>query len=231
MRIVLVRHGQPDWEPDGRAVDQPELTSRGQEEARLTAQALVGERFDGVYASPLQRALETAEPIARALGMELKVESWLKELALPPMQGKTAEEVEHFFEAASLRELDQWWNGFPQGESFRHFYERVSAGIEGLLVDTHRLSVHGDSGHRIWRIPEADQRLLFIAHEGTNAVILSHLLGIDPVPWAWMRFSHSWAGITRIHSTRVASGAVWVLDCFNRIDHLASLGNSAKPGS
>ena len=223
MEIVLIRHGQPDWEPDGRAVDHPVLTPIGVEQARLTAQALEGERFGALYTSPLQRALDTAEPIAGALGLELRVESWLKEIELPSLEGRTEEEVKHFFEAASLRELDHWWDGYPQGESFRHFYERVSAGIEGLLVGSHRLGVHSDSGHRIWRIPEPGQRLLFVAHEGTNAVILSHLLGIEPVPWARMRFSSLWAGITRVRAVSVAGGAVWVLECFNRTDHLAGL--------
>ncbi len=223
MEIVLIRHGQPDWEPDGRAVDHPVLTPIGVKQARLTAQALEGERFGALYTSPLQRALDTAEPIAGALGLELRVESWLKEIELPSLEGRTEEEVKHFFEAASLRELDHWWDGYPQGESFRHFYERVSAGIEGLLVGSHRLGVHSDSGHRIWRIPEPGQRLLFVAHEGTNAVILSHLLGIEPVPWARMRFSSLWAGITRVRAVSVAGGAVWALESFNRTDHLAGL--------
>ena len=122
MEIVLIRHGQPDWEPDGRAVDHPVLTPIGVKQARLTAQALEGERFDALYTSPLQRALDTAEPIAGALGLELRVESWLKEIELPSLEGRTEEEVKHFFEAASLRELDHWWDGYPQVESFRHFY-------------------------------------------------------------------------------------------------------------
>ena len=223
MEIVLIRHGQPDWEPDGRAVDHPALTPLGCEQARLTGQALAGERFDAFYSSPLRRALETAEPIAEALSMEFKVESWLKELELPSLEGKTEEEVKHFFESASLRELDRWWDGFPRGESFRHFYERVSAGIEGLLLGSHRLGVHSDSGHRIWQVPEPDQSLLFVAHEGTNAVILSHLLGIEPVPWAWLRFSSLWTGITRLRSVPIAGGSVWALKCFNRADHLTGL--------
>jgi probable phosphoglycerate mutase len=226
MEIVLVRHGQPDWEPGGRAVDQPALTALGREEARRAAEALAGERFDAVYSSPLRRARETAEPIAQALGMELRVESWLKELELPSLEGQTEAEVRHYFEAASLRELDQWWEGFPGGESFRHFYERVRAGIEGLLVGSHRLRVHSDSGHRIWQLPEPDQRLLFVAHEGTNAVILSHLLGIEPVPWAWMRFSIACAGIARVRAAPVAGGAIWVLRCFNRTDHLDRHGEA-----
>ena len=37
MEIVLIRHAQPDWEPDGRAVDDPGLTRLGRDQAKLTA--------------------------------------------------------------------------------------------------------------------------------------------------------------------------------------------------
>ncbi len=223
MEIVLVRHGQPDWEPGGLAVDDPELTAFGHAQARRTADALAGERFDGVYVSPLRRAVETMAPIAEKLGVEPRVESWLAELRLPRMEGSTAEEVQHFFAAARARELEHWWDGLPGGESFRHFTERVSGGIESLLVGDHALGVHEDGGHRLWRLPDAAARLLIVAHEGTNAVILSHLLGVDPVPWAWMRFSADWTGITRLRAVPVASGAVWVLEGFNRVHHLDGL--------
>ena len=226
MEIVLIRHGQPDWEPGGLAVDDPELTAYGRAQAERAAKALVaaGERFDAIYVSPLRRARETMAPIAEALGTEPQVESWLAELRLPEMEGRTAEEVQQFFAASRARDLERWWEGMPGGENFRHFYERVSGGVESLLVDGHALGLHQDAGHRLWKLPESTERLLVVAHEGTNAVILSHLLGVDPVPWAWMRFASSWAGITRLRAAPVASGAVWTLEGFNRVDHLADLG-------
>ena len=58
--VVLVRHAQPDWEPDGRAVDHPALTPLGREQARRAAEVLAKEHFDHFYASPLRRVVETA---------------------------------------------------------------------------------------------------------------------------------------------------------------------------
>lgn len=223
MEIVVVRHGEPDWEPGGRAMDDPELTPLGHEQAARVAETLGEEHFDGFYVSPLRRARETAAPIAKRLGREPQVESWLREIRLPEMQGKTSDEVQQFFRAARARELEKWWDGMAGGESFRHMHERVSAGVEGLLIGDHAMRIHEDSGHRIWARPEATRRLLIVAHEGTNAVILSHLLGIAPVPWEWMRFSSAWAGISRLRGAEVASGAIWVLDAFNRIHHLKGL--------
>ena len=113
------------------------------------------------------------------------------------------------------------------GESFRHFYERVSAGVESLLVGSHDLGIHEDSGHRLWALPPETDRVLIVAHEGTNAVLLSHLLGTEPVPWAWVRFSSAHAGITRLRAAPVASGAVWTLACFNRVHHLGDVPSTS----
>ena len=92
-----------------------------------------------------------------------------------------------------------------------------------LLQGDHRASIHREGGHRLWQLPETSERILIAAHEGTNAVILSHLLGIEPVPWAWLRFSTAWAGISVLHTRPVAGGAVWSLEAFNRTHQLASL--------
>ncbi|MEE8314780.1 MAG: histidine phosphatase family protein [Myxococcota bacterium] len=223
--VVLVRHAQPDWEPDGRAVDHPALTPLGREQARRAAEVLAKEHFDHFYASPLRRVVETAEPIAETLGMAPRQVTWLEELHLPKMEGKTVEEVEEFFGLARARDLELHWNGMPGGESFRHFYERVSSGVEDLLTASHGMQVHQSSGHRIWRVPHVAERVLIVAHEGTNAVILSHLLGIDPVPWASLRFSSGWAGISRVHTIPVASGHIWALDSFNARQHLDGIGD------
>ena len=69
-------------------------------------------------------------------------------------------------------------------------------------------------------MPEQPDRILIVAHEGTNAVVLSHLLGVEPTAWEWVRFSSNWAGIARLRTAAIAQAAVWRLACFNRIDHL-----------
>jgi len=220
MELVLIRHGQPDWEPGGLADDNPALTTDGRDQAEACARALESERFDAVYTSPLRRVVETAAPIVESLGIQPQVHSWLHEIRLPPLAGKTSEEVAEFFQQARQRPMDQWGEGMEGGESFRHFHERVSGGIEGLLSGEHRFRLHESSGRRLWSIPDDSERILIVAHEGTNAVLLSHLLGIEPVPWEWLRFSSSWAGITRLHTLRFPEGATWVLERFNDTTHL-----------
>lgn len=223
MEIVLVRHGQPDWEPGGRAVDDPGLTEYGHQQAARVAEALAGERFDAILHSTFRRTQETAAPIGRTLGITPSEHSWLRELGLPSLAGSTTEEVRHYFQNARARDLDTWWDGFPGGESFRHFYDRVSSGLDGLLTEQHGVAVHEDATHRFWKIKTPDQRLLIVAHEGTNAVLVSHLLSIPPVPWAHLRFASSWCGISRLRALEVAGRFLFTLDHFDEVDHMSDL--------
>jgi probable phosphoglycerate mutase len=219
MEIVLVRHAQPDWEPDGRARDEPELTALGRAQAEATARALSAERFDGVYVSPLRRARETAEPIEKSLGASARIEPWLAELRLPSLEGTPLEEVQRFFARMRTRDLPDWWNGPEGGESFRHFHERVTTGIEEVLAahGARRLS------QSLWSVPEGERRLLMVAHGGSIAVLLAHLLGIDPEPFEGERFQLGWTGIARVRTLPVAGANVWSLHAFNARAHLGGL--------
>src|SRR6266511_1629427 len=67
VELVLVRHGEPEWVRAGFNVDDPPLTPRGREQARLLADRLVQERFDEAYVSPMTRARETAAPVFERL--------------------------------------------------------------------------------------------------------------------------------------------------------------------
>ena len=98
IEIVLVRHAPARL---GAAAAARSTTRRSPRtaapQAEALAAALAGERFDACYTSTLQRAIETAEPIGARLGVRFERCSWLDELRLPTLEGRTAEEVEHFF--------------------------------------------------------------------------------------------------------------------------------------
>lgn len=223
MEITLIRHAQPDWEPDDSAVDEPTLTEYGFRQAERAAEALRGEAFDALYVSPIRRAQETAAPIGKVLGLEPISLSWMRELELPPLEGSTPLQVQSFFRNGRLRDPESWWDGFEGGESFRHFWERVSSGLDALLTGDHAMDIHEDADHRLWQVPNWDARILLVAHEGTNSICVSHLLGIDPNPWTPLRFSVAWTGMTTLHTASLGSGAVWSLQSFNRTEHLKGL--------
>ncbi len=203
------------------AVDEPDLSSVGVVQAERLAACLGGNTYDYFYCSPLARARQTAD----AFGRPYKVLSWLAEYRTPALEGTPTEQVREFLETVRRRPLDEWWEGIPGGESFRHFQERIAGGVEPLLTVDHRASVHAHEGSswRTWRVPEEVQRILIVAHGGTLSVLISHLLGIEPVPWAWERFPLSWAGYAVLRSVTLGDASVWGLKTFNAVEHLAGL--------
>jgi len=75
VELLLIRHGLPlrIERADGAPADPP-LAPAGREQATRLAQWLGSERIDALYASPLRRARETAEPLARARGLAVRTE-------------------------------------------------------------------------------------------------------------------------------------------------------------
>ncbi len=79
--IILVTHGLTEWNKQNRLqghIDTP-LAPEGHCMAKCLAESLTGHMIQGVYSSDLQRAMQTAEPAARALGLDIIVEPELRE--------------------------------------------------------------------------------------------------------------------------------------------------------
>ncbi len=210
MRLRLVRHGEPAWIVDGLAVDDPELTASGVEEVEALCEELAGERFDALFVSPLRRALQTAEPLARRLGLEARVRPWLAEQSPPAFEGRPGAEVDAAFEQVRRRPPGEWWDGMPGGESFRDFRQRVVGGLEGLLSGF-GAGPFDDDGYRLWRTPDREISLLLVCHGGTSGVVLSHLLGLEAVPWEHDRFPLRTGGSAVLQTRPLSSGEIWSL--------------------
>jgi len=215
IELVLVRHGEPDWER-GKATGDPGLTELGRLQAARTAAYLRRRPIDAIYCSPLQRALETAEIVAGAQQLKPLVIDDLEEIQAPALRNLSQTEVDSYFAAAARRTLQERWTGFPSGESFRHFHKRVSSAIESILghYDVHsRLSEE----FTVWSAPTRSHvlRIALVAHGGTNAVVLTHLLGIPPVPWEWLRFETALAAVSIVGLRPISDNSyVWSLQVF-----------------
>ncbi len=224
VQITLLRHGEPDWWPDGGpSVEDAGLTARGRAQAEAAAAALARQRIDAIYASPLRRARETAAPLARATGLAPVTASALAEIGIetPAM---TQVEVDHFFLEAMRRPLEEHWDGWPRGESFRKFHARVTDGATGLLAG-HGMTPARRGDFTVWELPPRRLSIVIVAHGGTNAVLLTHLLDVRPVPWEWMRFESELASYSVVQARPLGQhGAVWALVNFNEVDHLRAAG-------
>ncbi len=220
MDILLVRHAQPEWDRDDVSVVDPGLTHTGREQATLLAERMLHERIDLLLVSTARRAQETARPVRdRQSGVPTEDRAWLHEIRMPEhWDGTPADEVNRALSEARQRPRDLWWEGMPGGESFRDFHARVTIGLsaelEGLGI------VRGSGG--LWEVPADVPELTLVAHAGTNSVVLGHLLGLEPEPWEWERFASDHASVTRLRTTRIASGHIFSLQGFSDVSHLPS---------
>lgn len=221
--ITLLRHGEPDWAPGGRTVNDPGLTDFGAAQARAAADALSKSSIDAVYVSPYRRARETAEPLARATGHEPIVFEALAEIGIA-FEGLTQEQVDRTFVEASRRPLHEHWQGWPGGETFRDFHERVTTGVTELFAK-HDIRPHRRHDFTVWEMPDEPLSIVIVAHGGTNAVLLTHLLDVRPVPWEWLRFESALAAYSVAQARPLGDqGCVWSLQNFNELDHLRGAG-------
>jgi probable phosphoglycerate mutase len=132
--VCLVRHGTTPTTGKvlpGRAKGL-HLADAGHAEAEAAADRLRGRDIAAVYASPLERARETAAPIAKALGHRVVVEKGLVECDFGDWTGA---------DLGALRKLPEWQTvqrypsgfSFPGGESFQELQGRLQATVTGLV--------------------------------------------------------------------------------------------------
>lgn len=162
-RILVARHGQTEWNREGRQqgrLDSP-LTSLGRGQARAVAELLRGFSVDGALSSPMGRALETASTISEALGVPLIIIEDLAELDLGEISGLTWTEFEARHPGARQTRSKNWYHWeFPGGESCAVAEERAVTALR--LVE--------NSGF---------ERPVIVAHEMINRMLLKVLLDLD----------------------------------------------------
>jgi probable phosphoglycerate mutase len=221
MELILVRHGLPDWAPDTFARNDPHLSDLGNRQAfRVAAVADRWGPIDKIWMSPMHRALETAAPIAESTGLAPVVHAWAHEIRNPDQwEGSPIDEIKNAWIDANLRPISDLWDGMPGGETFRDFHQRVVTGLEDALAQLGITRL--DDGHpHLWNVPDDDQRVVLVAHGGTNAVVIGYLLGAEPTPWEWDRFESPHTGVARLSTLSIAHGRAFSLRVFGDVSHL-----------
>ncbi len=226
MEIVLIRHAQPAWSHEGLAVTNPGLTPLGLRQANRLIGPAQEWRQDGsggdslIMASTMARSRQTAIPVGAGANLRVVHHPWLEEIRPPDhWHGQPTEYIDDLFSGALTRPPEQWWDGFDGGESFRDFHQRVTGGF--LAAAAHVGLTRSDLHEQLWELPESGpDRLVLVAHGGTNAVLLGLLLGLETVPWEWERFFFTHASITRIAATPIGSAHTFSLRRFSDTAHL-----------
>lgn len=127
-RLILVRHGETDWNRDGRFQGQadPPMNAAGREQARLLARQFRGRPVEAVYSSDLQRAAETARLVAEMLRLPVVLDPRLREIRLGAWEGRLVEEIIRQFPAEwEARQSDPLRSRAPLGESVEEVAARV----------------------------------------------------------------------------------------------------------
>jgi len=119
--ILLARHGETDWNRDGRwqGWADPPLNETGREQARALAQELRATPFDAAYASDLRRASETAEIVAAPHGVPVMLDPDLREIDIGSWSGLTRAEIAERFPDGRR----------PDGETHAQQAARVRAAV------------------------------------------------------------------------------------------------------
>ncbi len=143
-RLYLIRHGQSGGNvarQEGRAAEyDPPLTPTGEEQARRLGERMASYGVDAIYASPLQRAYNTAAAIAKITKHEITVIDDLQEIN-EPMSGVSIDPTAPLPEGVSHRDIkakfeaDPRWDNLPGTEKSAHFRTRIVRAIDQIVAD------------------------------------------------------------------------------------------------
>ncbi len=149
--ILLARHGETDWNRDGRVQGHSDLplNEAGRLQACALADTLAARPLTAVYSSNLARAYETAVAVAEPRGLEIRADPALREKFFGSWEGLTDVEIATRFPAAVR---GQWGDGETTNEVSR----RVLRAIERIV------SAHGQGA------------VLVISHGGPIRAVLQH---------------------------------------------------------
>ncbi|QNM05123.1 histidine phosphatase family protein [Qiania dongpingensis] len=166
MRFILIRHGETDWNTEGRYQGQTDvpLSERGKAQA-----AALGKRFesipvDAVYSSPLQRAYDTARAIAEPKGLQIHKVDGIKELDFGEWDGLTKEMIEEKFgEAFSLYRIEPFHYPMAGEGTLNRAKLRVGAALEDIKEEYRH----------------TDKTVVVVAHGGILKLAVFYLLDIS----------------------------------------------------
>ena len=169
-RLILLRHGQTDYNVDGRMQGHLDsnLTAEGHDQAAAAAPVLAELAPDRVISSDLRRAVDTAEVVAAACGVPVKFDARLRETHLGHWQGRTVAEIDRDYPGAIAEwRSDPAWAP-PGGESRIAVVARSRPVVDELEAEF------------------ADARsetVLLVAHGGMIAGLVTGLMELPHSTW------------------------------------------------
>ena len=200
MRIIFVRHGEPDYALDC-------LTERGRIQAKAAADRLKEEGIEAIFSSPLGRAAETAAFAAETLNLPVKTLDFMRELHWGSIDGTPVPADGHPWDLADMlaaegRDLtDPDWREHPY---FSNNLVTAEADHVAQKTDEWLLSLGYErrgAYYRCVRSDDAQRTVALFSHGGSSAAAMGHILNL-PFPYACGLFHLEFTGITVIRLDR-----------------------------
>ena len=214
-RIILVRHGETDWNKQGRfqgQIDIP-LNQNGKSQATAASQFLKNIPIHKAFCSSLSRPKETAQIILKEhQGIQILIKHNLMEIGHGQWEGKLESEIK-----ACWPDLLQKWKispnkvQMPEGENIQEVSQRSIIAWEEICNEL-----------------KDNETALVVAHDAVNKTILCHLLGLTPSE-IWM-IKQGNGGITVIDLAKEESQPD-VISCLNITSHLGGIIDSTTAGA
>ena len=184
MRILIVRHAEPDYVHDS-------LTEKGKKEAALLGKRLSQIEASAYYVSPLGRAKETASYTLRLVGKEAVTLPWLAEFRGYAVNSETGEKrilwnyhTDEWYDHKQLSDRDRWTDDpLVRCGNVDQIWDETKKGVDALL-HTHGYDRQG--GSYLCECNKADTIILF-CHFAIGMSILAYLTNLPPLP-LWQGF-------------------------------------------
>lgn len=134
--LLLIRHGENDWVGTHRLAGRTpgvHLNDQGRQQSERLAQLLAGQPVGAIYSSPLERCLETAQPIAATLGLEVVQEPGVLEVDYGKWRGGDLKELSKSPEWRSVQHYPSSFR-FPGGETLYEVQSRAVGALERIVA-------------------------------------------------------------------------------------------------
>ena len=200
MRFYYIRHGEPIYDPDS-------LTERGHEQAARVSEWFAQIGLDKVYSSTSNRALQTAEPTCKALGLDVipvdfanEAHAW-RDFTVTNGSQKSwifqNETVKELFCTQEIKDMSYRWYEHSAFDkyTFKDGMERVYNESDAFFAKLGYEHIRYSGKYKA--IAPNDEKVALFAHEGFGKAFLSCLLDI-PYPYLCNHFNLCHAGITVI---------------------------------
>ncbi len=207
MHLYIIRHGKPDYETDT-------LLPEGWEQAELVAKRLMHLPIDRIYASPMGRAQETAQPLSRATGIPIEMADWAYEIGeesmttYPDGEPKDISSLDPvLLQAPSVRLLPTE-DAFQTLEPYRHSgfparYRALVNGLDGLLSENGYVR----TGEGFYApVSPSDRKIALFCHAGMMRALYAHLLNI-PIQLFTVALQVHFTGISVIYFQTSPNGS------------------------